>query len=200
MVSAHEGAGSERKHDHASISYKRGIDGYRLMEHVILVDSSDKVLGTMEKMEAHRKGLLHRAFSILLFNDEGKMLLQKRARNKYHSSGLWTNACCSHPLPAESLQEATRRRLREEMGIDLQPTFSHTFIYKAQLDKNLIEHELDHVFVGTFNGTPRINKKEVEDWKFVDIAWLKEDMSRNPSLYTEWFKLILRNTPARRPM
>ena len=160
------------------------------MEHVILVDSKDQVLGTMEKMEAHRKGLLHRAFSVLLFNDEGKILLQKRSQNKYHSSGLWTNACCSHPLPEETTAEATRRRLREEMGIELQPTFSHTFLYKARLDNNLTEHELDHVFIGTFNGTPRINKMEVEDWKFVDVPWLKKDIAENPSHYTEWFKLI----------
>lgn len=164
-------------------------------EQVILVDTNDQALGTMEKMEAHQKGVLHRAFSILLFNDEGKILLQKRAQNKYHSRGLWTNACCSHPLPGETLHDATRRRLFEEMGIDLQPAFSHTFIYKAQLDNNLIEHELDHVFVGNFNGTPRINTREVEDWKFVGVAWLKDDMARNPSSYTEWFKLIVRNMP-----
>lgn len=163
------------------------------MEQVIVVDTNDQALGTMGKMEAHQKGVLHRAFSILLFNDEGKILLQKRAQNKYHSSGLWTNTCCSHPLPGESLHDATRRRLLEEMGIDLQPTFSHTFIYKAQLDNNLIEHELDHVFVGTFNGKPRINTKEVEDWKFAEVGWLKEDMARNPSTYTEWFKVILDN-------
>ena len=165
------------------------------MEQVILVDTNDRTLGTMGKMEAHQKGVLHRAFSILLFNDEGKILLQKRSLNKYHSSGLWTNACCSHPLPGEDLRDATRRRLREEMGIELQPAFSHTFIYKAQLDNNLIEHELDHVFIGTFNGVPRINIKEVEDWKFVSLPWLKEDIVRNPTAYTEWFKLIMDNLP-----
>jgi isopentenyl-diphosphate delta-isomerase len=161
------------------------------MEHVILVDPEDNALGTMEKMEAHQKGELHRAFSILLFNDEGKVLLQKRSQHKYHSSGLWTNTCCSHPLPGERIEEATRRRLKEEMGIDLQPAFSFTFIYKAQLDQNLIEHELDHVFIGTFNGTPMINKKEVEDWKYADINWLKQDITQNPAAYTVWFKLIM---------
>ena len=161
------------------------------MEHVILVDTKDREIGTMEKMEAHQKGLLHRAFSILLFDPTGKVLLQKRSQNKYHSSGLWTNTCCSHPLPGEPLEEATRRRLREEMGIDLQPTFSFTFIYRAQLDHNLIEHELDHVFVGTFDGKPVVNKKEVEDWKYVDLQWLKEDIQKNPSDYTVWFKLIV---------
>ncbi|MEX2235459.1 MAG: isopentenyl-diphosphate Delta-isomerase [Cyclobacteriaceae bacterium] len=161
------------------------------MEHVILVDTRDNAIGTMEKMEAHKKGVLHRAFSILLFDQSGRVLLQKRSQNKYHSSGLWTNTCCSHPLPGESLQEATRRRLKEEMGIDMQPTFSYTFIYKAYLDQDLIEHELDHVFVGTFNRSPTINKKEVEDWKYVDIQWLKEDIQKNPASYTVWFKLIV---------
>lgn len=161
------------------------------MEHVILVDTNDKAVGTMEKLEAHRQGVLHRAFSIVLFNDEGKMLLQKRSGKKYHSSGLWTNTCCSHPLPGETMEDATRRRLREEMGIDLQPAFSYKFIYNAQLDNHLTEHELDHVFVGTFNGVPDINTSEVEDWKYVDLPWLKEDMKKNPSAYTEWFKLMI---------
>ena len=165
------------------------------MEHVILVDTHDRELGTMEKMEAHKKGVLHRAFSVLLFDNSGKMLIQKRARDKYHSSGLWTNTCCSHPLPGESLERATRRRLKEEMGIDLQPVFSHTFIYKAALDQDLIEHEFDHVFVGTFDGTPQVNKKEVDDWKYVDLQWLRRDMEEHPESYTEWFKLIV-NQPS----
>ncbi len=160
------------------------------MEEVILVDEKDNAIGTMEKMEAHRKGVLHRAFSVMLFDSSGKVLLQKRAKNKYHSSGLWTNACCSHPLPGETLEEATRRRLREEMGIDLQPEFSYSFIYKAQLDDNLYEHEFDHVFTGTFSDAPEVNKGEVEDWKYVELSWLKEDMALNPERYTEWFKLI----------
>lgn len=156
-----------------------------------MVDSEDNAIGTMEKMEAHKKGELHRAFSILLYNDKGEVLLQKRSRHKYHSSGLWTNTCCSHPLPEEKMEHATRRRLKEEMGIELNPVFSYSFIYKARLDKNLIEHELDHVFLGTFNGAPTINKKEVEDWKYVDIHWLKRDIVENPAAYTEWFKLIV---------
>lgn len=161
------------------------------MEHVVLVDKEDNELGTMEKMEAHRRGILHRAFSILLFDNAGRILLQKRSKTKYHSSGLWTNTCCSHPLPGESLDVATRRRLKEEMGIDLQPVYSFTFLYKAPLDKQLIEHELDHVFVGSFNGSPRINENEVEDWKYVDLNWLKDDMRKNPSQYTVWFRLIV---------
>lgn len=161
------------------------------MEHVILVDENDRAVGTMEKLEAHRKGVLHRAFSVILFNDDGKLLLQKRSGNKYHSSGLWTNTCCSHPLPGETMDAATRRRLKQEMGIDLQPVFSHRFIYKAQLDHDLIEHELDHVYIGTYNGSPEINQNEVEDWKYVDFQWLKEDMRKNPFSYTAWFKLIV---------
>lgn len=161
------------------------------MEHVILVDTEDNELGTMEKMEAHQKGLLHRAFSVLLFDRSGKVLLQKRAKNKYHSSGLWTNTCCSHPLPGEPLEDAASRRLKEEMGIDVRPDFSYSFIYKAELDQNLTEHELDHVFVGIFDGPPQINKKEVEDWKYVDLQWLREDMLTHPEDYTVWFKLIV---------
>lgn len=161
------------------------------MEHVILVDREDNAIGSMEKLEAHRKGLLHRAFSVLLFDDAGKLLLQKRSGNKYHSSGLWTNTCCSHPLPGEGLEQATTRRLKEEMGIIVQPTFAFSFIYKAQLDQELTEHELDHVFIGTYNGPPAINKKEVEDWKYVDLKWLREDIEKHPDAYTVWFKLII---------
>lgn len=161
------------------------------MEHVILVDKEDNAIGTMEKLEAHRKGVLHRAFSVLLFDDDGKLLLQKRSVAKYHSSRLWTNTCCSHPLPGESLDEATVRRLKEEMGIVVQPTFAFSFIYKAQLDKQLTEHELDHVFIGTYNGAPVINEKEVEDWKYVDLKWLREDVENHPNAYTVWFKLII---------
>ena len=163
------------------------------MEQVILVDRSDNEIGLMEKMEAHRKGLLHRAFSVLLFDKEGRLLLQKRSRNKYHSSGLWTNTCCSHPLPGESVEDASRRRLREEMGIDLQPAFSFSFIYEAALDKELREHEYDHVFIGTFDGVPEINHSEVSDWKYAALPWLKKDMELHPERYTAWFKLIIKH-------
>jgi isopentenyl-diphosphate delta-isomerase len=163
------------------------------MEHVILVDENDNEVGTMEKMEAHRKGVLHRAFSILLFDETGRMLIQKRANDKYHSGNLWTNACCSHPLPGESLDQAARRRLREELGIEGNPEHRYSFIYRAELDDNVIEHELDHVFVGTFDGTPEINEEEISDWKYVKMDWLKEDINRNPDAYTEWFKIIIRH-------
>lgn len=161
------------------------------MEDIILVDIHDNAIGTMEKMEAHRKGILHRAFSILLFNSRGEMLLQKRSKSKYHSGGLWTNTCCSHPLPHESLTEATRRRLIHEMGIDVQPEFAFKFIYKTELDSNLIEHELDHVFIGTFDGVPEINEDEVEEWKFMNISSIRKDMKLYPDSYTAWFKLIV---------
>ncbi|MFZ6012441.1 MAG: isopentenyl-diphosphate Delta-isomerase [Bacteroidota bacterium] len=145
----------------------------------------------MEKMEAHKKGVLHRAFSVLLFDGGGRILLQKRASKKYHSSGLWTNTCCSHPAPGEKMEDAVRRRLLEEMGIDLQPEFAYKFIYRANLDQGLIEHEFDHVFIGTFDGEPDINHEEVEDWKFVALDWLKKDIGENPGRYTYWFKLII---------
>jgi isopentenyl-diphosphate Delta-isomerase len=164
------------------------------MEHVIVVDRDDNELGTMEKMEAHREGVLHRAFSILLFNTKGELLLQKRAASKYHSGGLWTNTCCSHPLPNESMECATRRKLLQEMGIDLQPVFAYKFVYKVGLDKTLIEHECDHVFVGKFDGVPVANPEEVEDWKYQNVQSLKADMQKNPDMYTEWFKLIMNHS------
>ena len=161
------------------------------MEKVILVDEQDNVVGAMDKMEAHRKGILHRAFSILIFNSKGEVLLQKRSKEKYHSGGLWTNACCSHPSPEEPIEEATRKRLNHEMGIDLQPEFAYKFTYESKLDKNLIEHELDYVFTGIFDGAPVVNKHEVEDWKFVDVKSLRADMDQHPEQYTVWFKLIM---------
>lgn len=161
------------------------------MEMVILVDTNDTVLGEMEKMEAHRKGILHRALSVVVFNDKGEILLQQRAAEKYHSAGLWTNACCSHPHPGEPTEAAARRRLREEMGIDLQPEFSYTFIYRVELPGGLTEYELDHVFTAVFNGEPKVNPAEVQDWKFADLEWLREDVARHPDSYTHWFKLMM---------
>lgn len=161
------------------------------MDSVILVDEDDNELGTMEKMEAHRKGALHRAFSVVIYNSKGEMLLQKRARHKYHSGGLWTNACCSHPWPGETMLQAVRRRLNEELGIDIAPDYSHKFIYKVSLDNNLVEHECDHVFIGKYDGVPSINADEIEDWKFVPIDELLNDLQINPDRYTYWFGLIL---------
>ncbi|HLZ17027.1 MAG TPA: isopentenyl-diphosphate Delta-isomerase [Cyclobacteriaceae bacterium] len=165
------------------------------MEHVILVDPQDNAIGTMEKMEAHRKGLLHRAFSVMVYHSNGDILLQKRARTKYHSGGLWTNACCSHPLPDETMDNATRRKLNQEMGIDLKTIFAYKFIYRTNLDHGLIEHECDHVFTGVFDGEPVVNRNEVEDWKFISPCQLLADVQMNPQNYTHWFKLILNQPP-----
>lgn len=161
------------------------------MDLVILVDEHDRELGFMEKMEAHQKGVLHRAFSVLLFNSKGELLLQKRSATKYHSAGLWTNTCCSHPKPNEKIEEAVSRRLQEEMGISLMPEFAYKFLYKTTLDNNLIEHELDHVFVGVYDGNPQINSNEVEDCKFVALSELRQEIALHPDAYTHWFKLII---------
>ena len=160
------------------------------MEKVILVDEQDEPIGEMEKMEAHEKGLLHRAFSAFIFNDQNELLLQKRARSKYHSGGLWSNSCCSHPRTGETIEEAGMRRLGEEMGfiVPLEAVFS--FIYKAELDNSLTEHELDHVLIGRFNGAPAINLDEVEDWKYINLDTLTLDMTITPESYTEWFKIV----------
>ncbi|MEQ8426067.1 MAG: isopentenyl-diphosphate Delta-isomerase [Cyclobacteriaceae bacterium] len=163
------------------------------MDRVILVDEWDNEIGTMEKLEAHQKGALHRAFSVLLFNSKGEMLLQKRAKNKYHSGGLWSNACCSHPRPGEEMQKAVSRRLKEELGVDLNPIFSYKFIYNVVFTNSLIEHEFDHVFVGTFDGSPKINKKEIDEWKFVNQKELEDHVNTNPNQFTHWFKMILSN-------
>ncbi|MBX2966013.1 MAG: isopentenyl-diphosphate Delta-isomerase [Cyclobacteriaceae bacterium] len=161
------------------------------MEKVILVDEHDNELGTLEKMEAHRKGVLHRAFSVMLFNSKGELLIQKRSGNKYHSAGLWTNTCCSHPRPGEQMEKAAQRRLKEEMGIDAQPGFAYSFIYKATLDNGLIEHELDHVLIGQYDDEPQINRQEVSDWRYVPIVQVKREVQENPGKFTHWFKLII---------
>jgi isopentenyl-diphosphate delta-isomerase len=159
-------------------------------EKVILVDAFDNEVGTMEKLEAHEKGQLHRAFSVFLYNSNGEMLLQQRALHKYHSPGLWTNTCCSHPRPGESNHEAAQRRLMEEMGIQckIEPAFS--FMYEQKLG-DLIEHELDHVFIGTFDGVPEINPEEVAAWKTISEYDLLNDVAKNPENYTVWFRLCL---------
>ncbi|HWA35244.1 MAG TPA: isopentenyl-diphosphate Delta-isomerase [Cyclobacteriaceae bacterium] len=161
------------------------------MEHVILVDEADREIGTMEKIEAHAKGLLHRAFSILLLNSKGEILIQKRANTKYHSAGLWTNTCCSHPSPGESMKDATRRKLIQEMGIDEPCDFAFKFTYRTELENDLVEHELDHVFLGKFDGEPTINLKEVEAYRWVSIDALRNEIEATPEKFTYWFKLIM---------
>jgi isopentenyl-diphosphate Delta-isomerase len=161
------------------------------MEQVILVDEHDHEIGTMEKMEAHQKGLLHRAFSLLIFNTKGEMLLQQRAISKYHSGGLWTNTCCSHPLPGETIEQAGKRKLKQEMGFSCDLSYSHKFIYKVKLDNDLIEHEWDYVLIGYYDGIPAINENEAQAWKFESIDSIQKDAKQNPDQYTCWFKLIL---------
>ena len=159
-------------------------------EMVILVDENDNQLGLMEKIEAHEKALLHRAFSVFIFNDNGELMLQQRALHKYHSPGLWTNTCCSHQRDGESNIDAGKRRLHEEMGFVVDLTETTSFIYKAPFDNGLTEHEFDHVMVGYYNDEPDINKDEVASWKWMPLSEVKVDIALNPDLYTEWFKII----------
>lgn len=161
------------------------------MELVILVDENDNQVGLMEKMEAHEKGLLHRAFSVFLFNAQGEMLLHQRALSKYHSGGLWTNACCSHPRDNETTIAAAHRRLEEEMGFDCEIEEVFHFVYKSKLDNDLTEHELDHVFIGQYEGEITPNPEEVESYKYISIPALSKDVKENPENYTEWFKICL---------
>ncbi len=159
-------------------------------EQVILVNENDEKIGLMPKLEAHEKGILHRAFSVFVFNDANQLLLQQRAWNKYHSPGLWTNTCCSHQRDGESSLEAGKRRLEEEMGFTTPLKETISFIYKAPFDNGLTEHELDHVMVGNFNGTPKINETEVASWKWMSLEEVKEDIAARPDQYTAWFKII----------
>jgi isopentenyl-diphosphate delta-isomerase len=160
-----------------------------IIEKVILVDKNDHPVGEMEKMEAHEKAVLHRAFSIFVFNKHNKLMLQQRALSKYHSPGLWTNTCCSHPRPGESILDAGHRRLTEEMGFDCEIEKIFDFIYKAELDQGLTEHEFDHVFFGRYNENPVINPEEVASWKWMEMADIAGDMKKNPESYTVWFRI-----------
>ena len=160
------------------------------MENVILVNERDEPIGEMEKMEAHEKGMLHRAFSVFVFNENNELLLQKRASSKYHSGGLWSNSCCSHPRNGESIVDAGERRLTEEMGFSVPLEAVFSFIYKAELDNSLTEYELDHVLIGQYGESPEINVNEVEDWKYIDLEILALDLEIHPGNYTEWFRII----------
>ena len=159
------------------------------MEQVVLVDEQDHPIGLMEKQAAHIGPHLHRAFSVFIFNSEGELLMQQRALSKYHSPGLWTNTCCSHPRDGETLAEATSRRLMEEMGMRCEMHEVYTFIYKAPVGQGLTEHEFDHVWIGRSDDTPKINREEVESWKYMSLSDLKKDIQLHPELYTEWFKI-----------
>lgn len=159
-------------------------------EYVILVNEQDQVIGQMEKIEAHEKAVLHRAFSVFILNDKNEIMLQQRAKSKYHSPLLWTNTCCSHQRINESNVQAGKRRLQEEMGFDTELKELFHFIYKAPFDNGLTEHELDHVMIGYFNDEPQINPNEVESWKWSSVEAIKNDMQDNPDEYTVWFKII----------
>ena len=160
-----------------------------MMEQVILVDEQDNPIGLMEKHAAHIEPHLHRGFSLFLFNSKCVLLMQQRALSKYHSPGLWTNTCCSHPRAGETLAEATSRRLMEEMGMTCEMHEVYTFIYKAPVGQGLTEHEFDHVFIGQSDDIPQINHEEVESWKYMRIDELKNDIQLHPEHYTEWFKI-----------
>lgn len=159
------------------------------MEQVILVDLDDCEIGVMEKMEAHKQAVLHRAFSVFLFNPQGKMLLQQRALTKYHSAGLWTNTCCSHPRPGEILENAVSRRLMEEMGISAKVSKVFDFIYQAELPDHLNEHEFDHVFIGNFDDEVRPNHLEVANFVYQSIEEIADNLQSHPEKYTVWFKI-----------
>jgi len=162
------------------------------MERVILVDKNDKELGSEEKIAAHQNGgKLHRAFSIFVFNSKEEMLIQKRAKEKYHSALLWTNTCCSHPRPGEDIEAAARRRLKEEMGFDCDLTEKFSFIYKIDFENGLSENEFDHVFFGKFDADPNPDPKEAAEWKWIDIEKLKKDIKENPEKYSYWLKISL---------
>jgi len=158
-------------------------------DYLILVNEDDKPWGKLEKLLVHQLGLLHRAFSVFIFNSNGELLLQQRADDKYHSGGLWTNTCCSHPRFGEELNEAVERRLMEEMGIKCETNFQFSFIYKAEFENGLKEYEYDHIFFGISDGVPVPNKSEVKNWKYVDLNLLAKDLIINPDEYTAWLKI-----------
>ncbi len=160
-------------------------------EYVVLVDENDQEIGQMEKIEVHKKGKLHRAFSVLIFNSKDELLLQQRTADKYHSGGLWTNTCCSHPRIGENTLLAAKRRLIEEMGLESELSHAFQFIYKADLNDGFFEHELDHVFVGRFEGDFTPNPKEVQNTKWLSIELIQKDIHKNSSSYTEWFKILM---------
>lgn len=163
-------------------------------ELVILVDENDNQIGVMPKMEAHEKAVLHRAFSVFIFNKKGELMLQQRAAHKYHSPLLWTNSCCSHQRNGETNIEAGERRLQEEMGFTTSLKEVFSFVYKAPFDNGLTEHELDHVLIGYFDEKPNINKEEVEAYKWMLLEDVKTDIENNPSEYTAWFKIIFKES------
>lgn len=162
-----------------------------MAELVTLVDANDRIVGHVEKLEAHREAMLHRACSVVLFNHAGEMLLQRRSATKYHSGGLWSNTCCTHPRPSETPIEAATRRLQEEMGIASDLTFLFSFVYRAELDGGMIESEVDHVFGGVVEGDPEPNWREVNAWRWTSVDEVLRDVQAHPQHYTRWFPIIL---------
>ncbi|HPD66238.1 MAG TPA: isopentenyl-diphosphate Delta-isomerase [Bacteroidia bacterium] len=162
-----------------------------MRDKVVLVDKNDREVGIMDKMEAHRKGILHRAFSVFIFNESNELLLQQRALSKYHSPGLWTNTCCSHPQAGEDVRFSAKSRLVEEMGFSCEIEKQFEFIYHAGVGDGLIEHELDHVFTGYYNHDPKPEPSEVADFKWIEINQLLKDVSEKPEKFTVWFRIIL---------
>ena len=160
-------------------------------EILILVDKNDKPLGSGFKIPIHQQGLLHRAFSIFIFNNQGELMLQQRAAKKYHSGKLWTNSCCGHPRWGENTDDAAHRRLGEEMGMDCKLYPVSTLVYRAQVSNNLIEHEYDHIYVGLFNDSPKINFNEANDWKWQDTVQLEKELKNSPEQFTIWFREII---------
>ena len=156
---------------------------------LILVDNNDREVGFMNKLSVHRAGVLHRAFSVFIFNKQGELLLQQRADTKYHSAGLWTNTCCSHPIKGEEFEDTIARRLKEEMGIVCKTEFQFSFIYKAAFENGLIENELDHVYFGTTNDVPQPDIEEVKDWRYVNMDELKNEIHSHPEKFSEWLKI-----------
>ncbi len=160
-----------------------------MTEMLILVDEQDRQIGTGEKMEVHRKGLLHRCFSIFVFDERGRVLMQKRAAGKYHSGGLWTNTCCSHPRAGEELIDAAHRRLREEMGFDCELEERLTFVYRAELDNELTEHEYDHLLVGSWDGSVAPEPEEADGYEWIEVDELRDEISRRPERFTVWSRI-----------
>ncbi len=158
-------------------------------EKIVLVDEQDKALGVEEKIRVHQLGALHRAFSVFVVNAEGQLMMQRRALTKYHSRGLWSNTCCGHPRPDEPLEQAARRRLKEEMGFDSHLTELFAFVYRAELEDGLVENEYDHVLLGCFEGIPEPDPAEIVEWKWVNLATLSVDIEEHPESYTYWFRI-----------
>lgn len=158
---------------------------------IILIDEDDNPVGSEKKLKVHQLGLLHRAFSIFIFDEDGRLMLQRRARHKYHSAGLWTNTCCSHPRWGEETEEAACRRLQEEMGFITKLLKVDSIIYHAEVPDGLIENEFDHIYIGVFNGTPQLNHDEAEGWRWIPLTELFREISTTPDQFTAWFKIII---------